>query len=164
MNILETFYNSKSQDIAVLYDTLKKKGVYDRCSYPQLMALWDDEKIPELMFIGQEPNGWDGGETVGELMQEYKKFNLGESYSSPFWEWVWWISEQLGYKGAHPFLYTNLQKISDVNGGPALAEIIETENDIFNILGGEISVLAPKVCIFTSGPRYDKYIEKSFRV
>lgn len=53
MNILETFYNSKSQDLAVLYDTLKKKGVYDRCSYPQLMALWDDEKIPELMFIGQ---------------------------------------------------------------------------------------------------------------
>ena len=76
MNILETFYNSKSQDLAVLYDTLKKKGVYDRCSYPQLMALWDDEKIPELMFIGQEPNGWDGGETVGELMQEYKKLSL----------------------------------------------------------------------------------------
>lgn len=163
MNVLESFYNSKSKDLATLIQTLNKKGLYDKCSYPQLMALWDNEEIPSLMFIGQEPNGWGGGETVDELMQEYKNFNLGENYcSSPFWTWIWWISEQLGYKGAHPFLYTNLQKISDVDGGPALDEITETEIELFNILSGEISVLSPKICIFTSGPSYDKYIERKF--
>ena len=163
MNILESFYKSKSQDFAILLDTLKRNGVYDRCSYPQLMALWDNEEIPSLMFIGQEPYGWDGGESVEELMAEYKKFNLGENYSSPFWEWIWWISEQLGFQGAHPFLYTNLNKISDVDGGPALAEITETENELFDILSEEISVLKPKVCIFTSGPNYDHYIKTKFK-
>ena len=73
-------------------------------------------------------------------------------------------SEKLDYKGVNTIINKNLKKISVVYGGPALEEIIETENDIFNILVWEISVLAPKVCIFTSGPRYDKYIEKSFRV
>lgn len=163
MNILESFYTSKSKVLSNLFDVLKNKGLYNRCSYPQLMALWDNEQIPSLMFIGQEPYGWDGGETVDELMAAYKKFNLGENYNSPFWIWLWRISERLGFKGKHPFLWTNLQKISDVDGGPALDEITEIEHQLFNILSDEIKTLQPRICIFVSGPNYDKYIKNKFK-
>ena len=163
MDALEAFYYSKQQDLNFFFETLKKKKLYDRCSYPQLMALWNNEEIPSLMFIGQEPNGWGGGESIKELMAEYLNFNLGENYSSPFWEWIWWISEKLGFKGKHPFLYTNLQKISGVDGGPALEEITNLENSLFGILHEEIQILNPQVCIFTTGPNYDKYIKSKFK-
>lgn len=133
MDKLEQFYLSKENNFSRLLNALEEAGIYSECSHPQIMALWENEDIPKIMIVGQEPYGWEASEeSIKGLMAEYKRFNLGENYyNSPFWSWSWWIAKELGYEGAHPFLYNNINKISAVGGGRASSVATNLENTYF---------------------------------
>lgn len=171
MQQLKKLYDKHIEGIEKLYDELKKNNLFYSCSYPLLLSTWEEDSIPNVMFIGQETNGWDWPETpecpdnegsVDYLMALYKWFNLGKG-SRPnntlIWQYFRQLAQKLGQNSEHAFIWNNINKIGKDSGtGRPNAKVTSLENQYFNILADELEVFKPKVCVFFTGPNYDRDI------
>lgn len=160
METLKEVYEKHAEGLKTLFTELEKSDLYDGCSYPLLLSTWDGEPTPKVMFFGQETNGWGDSETIDGLMAGYRRFNLGANYPSLFWQYLWSMSDKLGLKGEHPFLWNNVNKFGKVNSkGRPEATVTELENKYFNVLADELEAIKPEVCVFFTGPNYDEDIK-----
>lgn len=171
MSTLEEIYEMHAADLKNLYDELKDNDLFSTCSYPLLLNMWEEEPAPKVMFFGQEQNGWDwpdgsdcpeneGG--IKYLTNLYKWFNLGNGpkpYNSLIWRYFRKMANKLSLSTEHAFLWNNINKIGKLNSkGRPDAKITELENKYFNVLAEELDAIKPEICIFFTGPNYDKDI------
>ncbi len=173
MNInsqLAELYNSKFENLKNLFSELQKREIYDY-SWPLLLYVREEEyrKAPyKLMVIGQETYGWDNPiRTLNDIemsMAGYKNFNLGQNRSkSNFWPWVHEFNMLLGNPDNYCFVWNNILKFGkDCDKGRPVQDVTDQENRYFNVLANEVSILKPDVCIFLTGPNYDKDIKAKF--
>lgn len=159
MTTLNEIYKKHEDGLKTIFTELEKSDLYD-WSYPVLLSTWEGEPAPKAMFFGQETKGWCDSDTVEGLMDGYRRFNLGENNTSPFWQYLWAMSYKLGLEGKHPFLWNNINKFgrADSKGRPETA-VTELENKYFNVLAEELEVTKPEVCVFFTGPNYDEDIK-----
>lgn len=156
METLKEVYEKHAEGLKTLYEELKKSDLYDGCSYPLLLSTWEGEPTPKVMFFGQETNEWGDSETIEGLLEGYRRFDLGANYPSLFWRYLWSLSEKLGLKGKHPFLWNNINKFGKVDAkGRPEAPVTELENKYFNVTADELDSVKPDVCVFFTGPNYD---------
>jgi len=158
---LHQLYISRQAD----FDNIKSQFRGIDLAGPLLMApnaLYSQQPNP-LLIVGQETKGWGylHGEAIREQMAVYEKFNVGkEYYASPFWNVTRKVEQALG-NAPYSCAWTNLSKF-DVNGGRSFGaqeRIISTVDDL---LVSEISLLKPKVCLFSTGPAFDERIRRTF--
>lgn len=156
MATLKDVYEKHEEGLKTLYAELEKSDLYDGCSYPLLISTWEGEPTPKAMFFGQETNGWGDSESIEGLMENYRRFDLGGNYPSLFWKYLWAMSNKLGLRGDHPFLWNNINKIGNVaSKGRPEEKVTELENKHFNVLAEELEAVKPEVCVFFTGPNYD---------
>lgn len=170
MNInqqLEKLYTSKYEELTNIFSELNELGI-DDYSWPLLLHVWEEEynNVPiKLMVIGQETYGWDAPihihDDIKTSMENYKNFNLGRNYpKSNFWPWVYEINRLLDNPNSNCFVWNNILKFGkDCDKGRPVPAVTKRESIYFNILANEINILAPDVCIFLTGPNYDKDIK-----
>lgn len=116
-----------------------------------------------FLVIGQETYGWEyfAEEDITKQMEVYENFNLGENYyASPFWNMTRKVENALGNE-AYSCAWTNISKY-DVDGGRAYGEFETSISTLDNVLVDEMHILQPKVCIFFTGPSFDKRIQNIF--
>jgi hypothetical protein len=124
----------------------------------------------KLVVIGRETHGWKChlGDpayeiTPEELIEHYRKFNLGENYvESPFW----WAAHQLqrNLEPAVPpfgFVWSNLF-ICDQNQTTPEDDIADKLREL-SVLKEELKILQPDAVVFFTGwTSYDYTIKKIF--
>lgn len=160
MATLKDVYEKHAEGLKTLYAELEKNDLYDGCSYPLLISTWEGEPTPKALFFGQETNGWGESESIEGLMENYRRFDLGVNYPSLFWKYLWAMSDKLGLRGDHPFLWNNINKIGNVDSkGRPDEKVTELENKHFNVLAEELEAVKPEVCVFFTGPNYDADIK-----
>jgi len=140
-------------------DNCMKK--YLDLSAPTVMDISDAyfNSPKRLMIIGQQTYGWGTG-TLDFMLKDYRDFNFGENYrSTPFWNVTSKVAKILGVD-RYAIAWTNLVKCDYKKDRPP--KNIESEiQEAFPVLADEISILAPDIIIFFTGPRYDDRLEKS---
>ncbi len=119
------------------------------------------QKMP-LLIVGQETHGWDYHVAdLNRQMEVYEAFNVGEEYyASPFWNVTRKVEKTIGNE-PHSCAWTNISKF-DLDGGRASGEHETAISAFDNMLVDEIKVLKPKVCLFFTGPTFDKRIKNIF--
>jgi hypothetical protein len=151
---------------------------------PLLLAVPDQYfKSPvRLAYIGQEPLGWGFGNVktvrdfasvpnaVNELIAGYRNFRFAENCpgnrNSPFWQFFRKLASRLNVQP----VWTNLVRfcvenahqdsMSVLQSEPALrAAILQRQR---GLLAAELEQLAPDVCVFVTGPRYDSILDDQF--
>ncbi len=164
---LSELYLSKVDDLTRMYTELKQLNLNDY-SCPLLLHIWEKDysKAPiKLMIIGKETNGWGNAESedVASSMKRYEGFNLGRTYNSIFWRWVYKINQMLGNPNTNCFVWNNILKFGkESSKGCPNWHVTNLENKYFNIIADEISILKPDVCIFLTGHSYDTEINSKF--
>jgi hypothetical protein len=115
-----------------------------------------------LLIIGQETNGWEY--FVNDLdrqMEAYENFNVGKKYfASPFWNVTRKVEGALGNE-LYTCAWTNISKF-DLDCKRSYGEYATEISTLDDILLGEINILNPKICIFFTGPIFDKRIKNIF--
>ncbi|MGB8986353.1 MAG: hypothetical protein WCC37_07105, partial [Candidatus Sulfotelmatobacter sp.] len=149
-------------------------------SYPQLLDIsahsYGTATI-KLLVVGQQTQTWygewkdikarDAAETVRELLQLYREFNLGDGKRhTPFWQCAHKLYKLLNPTGADGFIWSNLIKMDGWTekgkwGYPG-SLVEERINESFNVLTCEVAVAKPDVVVFFTGHSYDECIERSF--
>lgn len=183
---LKALYLEKAPSLDTMFKTLK----YENYSSPLLIHAFEDyNQAPvKLMIFGQETNGWGSRDNkpshcdvaeVERILKIYENFKNGvrdgrNCYTSPFWSWSYKFARMLyektnikqneGFKEKQSFIWNNILKLGKFNtkGKPSSA-VIEYEMKEFNVVFRELEILQPKVCIFFTGPSYDKYIKSKFK-
>ena len=156
MKHLQELYESHAEGLTTLFNALYQENLFEESSYPLLLSTWENEPVPKAMFFGQETNGWGDSEDIATLMEGYRNFELGKNYPSLFWKYLWALSNKIGLKGAHPFLWNNINKLGkQQSAGHAEQRATELENEHFNVLREELELIKPEICVFLSGPHYD---------
>lgn len=134
---------------------------YPGLSGPIVMDISDAyfSSSTKLMIVGQQTYGWPRG-GLDALLRAYRDFNFGEEwYQSPFWNMTSQIADILGIS-RYSIAWTNLVKCDYKQNRPAKS-IEEEIRNAFPVLQEEISILAPHIVIFFTGPNYDNSLEKS---
>jgi len=158
---LKKLYNDRVKDFVNVVETFPE----DDLSGPFLMSpnkKYENQKI-KLLIVGQETAGWSYYvQQVDEQMKFYEDFNLGsEYYSSPFWNITRKVERALGNE-EYSCAWTNISKF-DLDGGRSHGEFEQKISEIDSILIDEIEILSPKICLFFTGPSFDKRLENIFK-
>jgi hypothetical protein len=164
------------------YETLRSRTVdpaddlYDRLRGPDL--IWVSpayvKATPRIVLIGQQQDGWSYSYrefminwTIERAVAEYRDFNFGERYNaSPFWQFynrlrrgVYGDESERGV-----IAWVNLVKFVTVERDSVIGTRFEdralTLQD--GIFAKEINILRPDVCIFATGPSYNRIIQRYF--
>ena len=156
-----------------LVQLLHRQAVERKLSNPLLVdfeAHGYYEAPTKLVVVGQQTFGYCGtlgetlsGDPIACLLEEYRQFNLGHSYTkSPFWRGSHELCQKLNPdSGAPGFLWTNLVKLDEDGKRPS----IDVENAlarVFDVLADEIRLAEPDVVVFFTGPNYDRRLVQSF--
>ena len=135
---------------------------YPGLSGPTVMDISDAyfNSNVKLMIIGQQTYGWQRG-SLETLLKAYRGFNFGKKYyPTPFWNMTSKITTDILGISPYSIAWTNLVKCDYKKMRPP--EKIEDEvQEAFPVLQEEISILAPDIVIFFTGPKYDDRLEKS---
>jgi hypothetical protein len=127
-----------------------------------------------VAIIGQQQKGCDYNYkdfldkwTILEAVSTYEKFYFGKNYTlSPFWQFFREVREH--YHGCNCDMgivaWANLLKFETVDEESILwqdfeEEVLSLQGNIFN---EEIKILRPDICIFVTGPNYDRIIQWYF--
>ena len=165
---LFNLYASHMQGINAMYDNLDAKGIKDYAG-PLLPYCWEEQYLKSqyrLVIFGQETNEWydsviNSEEVIREYIKEYEDFRLGAEYNSPFWQYAHWFNKELNGYDEHNFVWLNINKFGRGKGkGRPEQEVLDNEVRFYNLLSEELSVLKPDVCLFLTGPDYDKDITR----
>lgn len=176
---LKDLYFSKIQDLDNMFCNLKDTNY----SSPLLLHAFEDyTKAPiKLMIFGQETNKWDkkleycDTQSIEYLINKYKNFENGTNYKHKggFWSWVYKFTEML-YNTIdnekdkslileQSIIWNNILKFGKLKTkGKPSSQVIKLEMENFNVIPKELEILKPQVCIFFTGPNYDKYIKSKF--
>lgn len=138
---------------------------------PLLMRCWEkdyDSAKVKILYCGQETNGWHGylrpttRQSIEKILDAYEEFNMGRSYNSIFWQYVHRI-HRIFNPDNNGFAWTNIIKFGKSDMGRPDAVVQEAELKYYNLLKQEISILAPDMVIFFTGPNYDADIAARLR-
>ena len=116
----------------------------------------------QLVIFGQETNGWycdymNSEEEIRKNITKYKEFRLGAEYNSPFWRCAHCFNMDLNEDDDLNFVWMNINKFGkDCGSGKPNQEVLYDEVKFYNFLADELVVLKPNVCLFLTGPNYDK--------
>jgi hypothetical protein len=165
-----------------LYETLRNRvadptdDIYDRLRGPDL--IWVSPVYiaakPRVVLVGQQQDGWSYSYrefldewTIDRALSEYHDFNFGEHYNaSPFWQFynelrraVFGAESERGVIG-----WLNLVKFVTRERDPVIDAPFEERALGFQdgIFVRELEIMNPDVCVFTTGPRYDRILERYF--
>ena len=148
---------------------------------------WYTKADIKIMFLGQEPHGWEKDLDVGDLMGIYEDF-LDDNYvveanSGYFSE------DEIGntrmfrfaingimscmrddilkdYPGKRvSMIWNNISKLSTFEGGPVNSRMHEIERNYFHVIPQEVEILKPDILIFFTGAgqnTYYEYIKENF--
>jgi len=161
---------NKQRELRSLYkkhwpaiDNCMKK--YPGLSAPTVIDISDAyfNSPKRLMIIGQQTYDWGTG-TLDFMLKDYGDFNFGERYySTPFWNVISKVAKILGVD-RYAIAWTNLVKCDykcDSKKGRPPKKIEVEVQEAFPVLADEISILAPDIIIFFTGPQYDDRLKKS---
>lgn len=169
-------YDSKLSSLNELFKNLLNSSIEaDKdFSWPLMLRIWEKEyeSAPvKLMVFGQETYGWKNQiesaiekNTAETLSEEYVLFDMGHNYrSTPFWETVHRLNKMVGNPDTNCFVWNNILKFGkdDTKGAPS-AGVLKAELEYFNVIPDEIRILNPDLCIFLTGPDYDRHILNKF--
>ncbi len=158
---LEQLYNKRINDFKQIAETFPN----EKLAGPFLMS--PNEKYEtqpkKLLIIGQQTNGWSYHATdVKNQMGTYEKFNLGiEYYSTPFWNIVRKLENAIGIE-KHSCAWTNINKY-DLNAKKPYGKYEKEIKKLDSILFNEIAIIEPDICVFFTGPSFDKRIKSVFQ-
>ena len=124
-------------------------------------AQYTKQKNP-LLIVGQETSGWTHYiDEIEKQMTTYEKFNVGQSQSTNvFWDIIRKIENLLGNEPCS-CAWTNLSKF-DLYGGKSYGKYVKAISGLDQVLLDEIRIVAPKVCLFFTGPDFDSRLKKVF--
>jgi len=135
----------------------------------------------KIMVFGQETNGWETkvsdieiplqesiyhvDETVETFINAYDHFFNRRDLKSPFWN-AFKNIRKLTRDMKCEIVWNNVYKIG--NRGRNLnrphEKIRQIENDYFDVIQEEISILKPDVILFLTGPNYEARVDKKFGI
>lgn len=135
----------------------------------------------KIMVFGQETNGWETkvseieipmnesinlvDKTVDTFMNTYYNFFNRTDLKSPFWN-AFKNIRKLTREMNCEIVWNNVYKIG--NRGRNLNRphemIRQIENDYFDVIQEEISILKPDVILFLTGPNYEARVNKKFGI
>lgn len=139
------------------------RNKYKELSSPLLVFLEEgyiSQKI-RLLIVGQQTNGWNEGSIVN-LQNCYRDFKMGQRYiRTPFWNFVHKLEKEFKIERGC-IVWTNINRCDYACGKPP--------SDVWNdlailnpLLVTEIQAVRPHICIFLTGPNYDKRIKEIFK-
>ena len=154
-------------------------------AYPLLIKINDEAKYKKadlrIMIFGQETNSWETkvsqveiplhescnfiDETVKSFMDAYLNFRTKTDLKSPFWN-AFKKMHELTPKMNFEFIWNNIYKIGnrETNKNRPHKQIRELENEYFDVIHDEISILQPDALLFLTGPNYDSRVDKKFAI
>lgn len=159
-------YKSKLPSLQKFYSELDDKEIYDYAG-PQLLYCWEKNYLSSFrktLIIGQETNSWyndyiRSDEDIRTFIDKYKSFELDIGYKKLFMQYAHRINYLINNKDYLNFVYLNINKFGkEDEAGKPVQEVLDAENRFFNIFTDELQILKPDVCIFMTGPNYDKDI------
>jgi len=135
----------------------------------------------KIMVFGQETNGWETkvsdieiplqesihhvDKTVDTFMNTYSDYFNKTDLKSPFWN-AFKNIRKLTRDMKCEIVWNNVYKIG--NRGRNLNRPHETirqiENDNFDVIQEEISILKPDIILFLTGPNYEARVNKKFGI
>lgn len=163
--------------------------LFQRVSAPFIVAVppnWSHSRN-RILLVGQETYGWGsdgeadkergllsfwaGRDAVIDLARRYESFDLGRGWSSPLWRFHHLLAQRFEANDDRAVLWSNLLR---VDAGPAanpsksawinftddeFEAVLDWEADLFH---AEMAALAPRIAIFSTGPRYDGALRKLY--
>lgn len=151
MNALRDLYLSHSNRLAEFAGMFPEEGLQgplllDPPAYPNQRT--------KLLVVGQETGGWlDDYHNVDAQLKNYRKFNLGEKWTGPFWNITRKVESALGIDKCS-CAWTNLNRF-DHNGKPPAGAVLAAIPALDFLLREEIQILRPDVCVFYTNRKYD---------
>lgn len=115
-------------------------------------AYWSS--TTKVAFVGQETNGWASQSDTALQMAEYRDFNLGKDYySSPFWNVIRKLENALT-TSTYSSAWLNLHRYDQERKRPS-QDNQRILSELDSLLLEELTLIAPDVIIFLTGPSYD---------
>lgn len=149
------------------YADLDSKCIEDYAG-PLLPYCWEDKYLNskyKLIVIGQETNGWysdymNSDEDIKKNIEVYKSFGLGKKVKTLFWKYVHEFNYLLNGIDNQNFIWDNINKFGKDSGkGKPVPDVLDCERVYFNVSCSELAILKPDVCLFMTGPKYDKDVK-----
>jgi hypothetical protein len=115
-----------------------------------------------LLIIGQETNGWSCHvNEIEKQMHTYENYNVGSRQGqTAFWNIIRKVENILGNDPCS-CAWTNLSRF-DLYGGKPHGEYCKVISRLDALIAKEIQIVSPKICLFFTGPDYDKRVRKIF--
>lgn len=179
---LKNLYSSRWDEISNMLDIFNEETEMqepnddsNKATYPLLIQTNEEyfNATTKIIFFGQETNGWgkdeinngifEEGTNIDSVINIYNSFYLQkgyEKYGKSFWNFIKVLKNNKVDK-KNGFIWNNVLKIGKIGISTPQQGLINYTIDYFNVLPQEIEILKPNILLFLSGPKYDKYIEKS---
>ncbi len=174
---------NKKEELHAFYQSVRKRAPVDRRPFVHLQgpdAIWLSDQYleanPRVAIIGQQVLYWYSYE--GFLSQEVDKSIAVQRHSrahydqsvkgeSPFWQFFHQVGNEAfsgEAKGWDRVLWTNLVKFVCDDCKPVLGRAIEVAAIPLqeDIMKEELRIAEPEICLFVTGPRYDRILERYF--
>ncbi len=154
-------------------------------AYPLLIKIKDEAKYKNadlrIMIFGQETNSWETevskmkipteesvkyiGETVNTFMEAHIKHRSKTDLKTPFWI-AFKKTNELASEMKCELIWNNIYKIGNrgKNKNRPHKQIRNLENEYFDVIHDEISILQPDVLLFLTGPGYEARVNKKFGI
>ncbi|MDI1355155.1 MAG: hypothetical protein PSX36_09560 [bacterium] len=115
-----------------------------------------------LLLVGQETKGWSYHiDEIEKQMQTYERYNVGsELETNAFWNISRKIEHLLGNDPCS-CAWTNVSRF-DLYGGRAHGKYEKAIAHLDRLICEEIKIVAPKVCLFFTGPDFDRRLKNIF--
>lgn len=154
-------------------------------AYPLLIKIKDEAKYKnadlKIMIFGQETNRWETevssikipteesvkhiDETVNAFMDVHIKHRSRTDLKTPFWIPFKKLNELTSEMNCE-LIWNNIYKIGNrgKNKNRPHKQIRNLENEYFDVIPDEISILQPDVLLFLTGPGYEARVDKKFGI
>ena len=171
--------------LQILREQRRSTDIAIQPAYPLLIKIKDEAKYKNadlrIMIFGQETNRWETevskmeipteesckyiGETVDEFMKAHIKHRSKADLKTPFWIAFKKLNELTSEINCE-VIWNNIYKIGnrEKNKNRPHEQIRKLENEYFDVIHDEISILQPDVLLFLTGPSYEARVNKKFGI
>ena len=122
---------------------------------------YQQQNLP-LLLVGQETKGWTYYiDEIEKQMLTYEKYNVGvEEDTNAFWNISRKLEKLLGNE-PYSSAWTNVSRF-DLYGGKVYGKFEKAVSSFDRLIIDEIKIVCPKVCLFFTGPDFDKRLKNIF--